>query len=182
MLIGITGTDGAGKGIVVKYLVEQKGFSHYSSRSFILKYIEKEGLPTTRNQMRLTANELRKKYGNAFVVQQAYEKAKENNEKNIVIESLRAVAEGEYLKEKEGILLAVDADQGLRYERVKQRRSESDNVSFDEFISHEKLEINDPNPHGMQKAKVMEMADYTIFNNGSIEELYLKLEEILKSN
>jgi dephospho-CoA kinase len=33
MIIGITGTDGAGKGAVVDYLVAQKGFTHYSGRA-----------------------------------------------------------------------------------------------------------------------------------------------------
>jgi dephospho-CoA kinase len=31
----------------------------------------------------------------------------------------------------------------------------------------------------MQKAKVMEMADYTIFNNGSREELHQHVDEFL---
>ena len=180
MIIGITGTDGAGKGAVVDYLVKEKGYAYYSSRSFILEQIQKEGLPTTRNQMRLTANKMRKEYGNEFVIKQAYEKAEKNNEKNVVIESLRAVAEGKYLKEKGGILIAVDADQSVRYDRVQERRSESDQVSFEEFIAHEELERNDPDPHGMQKGKVMDMADYTILNEGSFITLHTQIEEVLQ--
>ncbi len=180
MLIGITGTDGAGKGSVVDYLVENKDFTHYSSRSFILEEIEKQKLPSTRSQMRLTANELRAKYGNEFVVKQAYDKAKKEAKDLVVIESIRALAEAEYLKEKGGILLAVDADQKIRYERVQERRSESDQVSFEEFKQHEELEKNDPDPNGMQKAKVIEMADYTINNVSSLEDLGLEVERFLK--
>ena len=179
MIIGITGTDGAGKGTAVRYLVDQKGFAYYSSRSFILEFIEKEGLPTTRNQMRLTANALRKEHGNAFVIKQAFEKARVNGQENVVIESLRAVAEGEYLKEEGGILLAVDAEQKLRYARVQERRSESDQVTFEEFTAHEELEKNDPDPHGMQKGRVMEMADYTIMNDGTLAELHEQVEDFL---
>ena len=39
LIIGITGTLGAGKGTVVEYLVEKKGFDHYSVRAFLLKEI-----------------------------------------------------------------------------------------------------------------------------------------------
>ena len=34
-IIGITGTLGAGKGTIVDYLVQKKGYVHYSVRSFI---------------------------------------------------------------------------------------------------------------------------------------------------
>lgn len=179
MIIGITGTDGAGKGTVVEYLVREQGFTHYSSRSFILEAITAAGLEPTRNQMRLTANELRAQYGNEFVVRQVYEKAKQEGATQVVIESIRAVAEAEFLKAHGGILLAVDADPVVRYERVQARRSETDKVTYEQFLSHEALEKNDPDPHGMQKAKVMEMADYTIGNNATLAELEHQVAEVL---
>jgi dephospho-CoA kinase len=179
MILGITGTDGAGKGTVVDYLVEHHGYRHYSARSFILKYVAAEGLEATRNQLRLTANILREKYGDDYVVKQAYEDAQKDGATNVIIESIRAVAEVNYLKTHGGILLAVDADQTLRFKRVQERRGTTDQIDFATFAAHELLESNDPNPHGMQKAKVMETADYTIQNNGSLEELHSQIEAVL---
>ena len=181
MVIGITGTDGAGKGTIVDYLVKEKGFTHYSSRDLIVREIEKQGLPITRNQMRLTANDLRALHGDDFVVKQAYLRAKEEGKDNIVIESVRAMAEALYLKEHGGVLLAIDADPRLRYERVQDRRSATDKVSFEQFIAHEELEKNDPNPHGMQKAKVMKMADYLIENQHTLERLHEEIETFLNT-
>jgi dephospho-CoA kinase len=178
MIIGITGTDGAGKGTAVNHL-KQKGFTHYSSRDFIVAEIERQGLPIDRNQMRLTANELRAKYGNEFVIKQAYEKATAEGAEQVVIESVRALAEAEYLKTHGGILLAIDADAKLRYERVQARRSATDKVSYQQFLEHEELEKNDPDPNGMQKAKVMEIADYTIMNDGTVAELEKQIEAFL---
>ena len=94
---------------------------------------------------------------------------------------MRAPAEAEYLKSQGGILLAVDADQELRYERVQSRRSETDQVTFEEFSAQEALENNDPDPNGMHKLKVIEMADYVIMNNGSIEDLHTEVEKFLKT-
>ena len=85
----------------------------------------------------------------------------------------------ETLKKNGATLLVVDADQKLRYERVQGRRSETDKVSFEQFQEHEALEMNDPDPHGMQKAKVIEMADYVIQNNGTFDELKEKIDEVL---
>jgi dephospho-CoA kinase len=179
MIIGITGTDGAGKGTVVRYLVDQKGFTHYSSRKHILEEIEKQGLETDRNQMRLTGNELRETFGNDVIVSKSLVQMEQDGVEHAVIESLRTVAEAETLKREGGILLAVDADQALRFQRVQERRSETDKVSFEEFVAHENLESDDPNPHGMQKKRVVEMADYTILNNGSLTELEKQTEEVL---
>ena len=41
IIIGITGTLGAGKGTIVDYLVKERGFVHYSVRAFITEEIEK---------------------------------------------------------------------------------------------------------------------------------------------
>lgn len=41
LIIGITGTIGAGKGTVSDYLVNKKGFKHFSVREFLIKEINK---------------------------------------------------------------------------------------------------------------------------------------------
>jgi len=178
MIIGITGTDGAGKGTAVEYL-KTKGFTHYSAREFIVAEIERQALPVTRNQMRLTANQMRAEHGNEYVIKQAYEQAAAAGITNAVIESVRAAAEAKYLKSQGGILLAVDANPELRYERVQARRSASDQVTYEQFLEQEALEKNDPDPNGMQKAIVMEMADYTIMNDGTVAELEKQIETFL---
>lgn len=180
MIIGISGTDGGGKGTVVDYLVSKYQFTHYSSRAIILEYIEKAGLPNTRAQMRLTANELRAQFGNDFLVTQALERMKQSTVEKAVVESIRAVDEVKTLKVMGGILLAIDADQVVRYQRVQSRRSETDQVSFEQFVAHEELERHDPDPHGMQKGKVIAMADHTIMNDGTIEELQVQVDTFLQ--
>lgn len=179
MLIGITGTDGSGKGTVVEYLVNEKRFSHYSARVIWVAEIERQGIENNRANMRKVANELRAAHGNDFLVTHYLKKMEEEQPKNAVIESIRTTAEADTLKRNGGILLAVDADQKLRYERIQARKSSSDQISFEEFQKHEQLEMDDPDPHGMQKAKVIAMADYTILNNGTLEELHAQIEEVL---
>lgn len=77
--------------------------------------------------------------------------------------------------------MAVDAEPKVRYERISGRQSASDKVTFSEFIAHEKLEMNDPDPNGMQKADVIKCADYTIMNNSTLAELRSQVELFFKT-
>ena len=43
-IIGITGTLGAGKGTIVDYLVQKKGYLHYSVRAFLSEEVKRRGL------------------------------------------------------------------------------------------------------------------------------------------
>jgi len=61
IIIGITGTLGAGKGTIVDYLINKKDFKHFSARAFLVEEIEKRGLENNRDSMVLVANELREK-------------------------------------------------------------------------------------------------------------------------
>lgn len=179
MIIGITGTDGAGKGAAVRYLVHEKGFTHLSSRALIMKEVDNRGLTADRDTLRLVANDMRRVYGHDVIVQKALEACSEIDCKNAVIESIRAVAEVETLKKNGGVLLAIDANPKLRYARITGRGSASDHVSYEKFLEQEAIEMNDPDPAGMQKATVMQMADYTIVNEGTLAELNVALDAAL---
>ncbi len=179
MIIGITGTDGAGKGVVVDYLVAKRGFVHYSARQLFIEEIERRGLSVNRGHMRLVANTLRAEHGNDFLVTVYLERMTQEEASNAIIESIRAVAEAQTLKAHGGVLVAVDANQRLRYERIRARASQSDAVTFEEFVAHEALEMHDPDPNGMQKAAVIAMADYTLLNDDTLEVLYAQIDTLL---
>lgn len=180
MILGVTGTDGSGKGTVVDYLVREKGFTHYPARAIFIEEIERRGIENNRANMRLMGNYFRATHGDDFLIQYYLPKIAEAGDAKAAIESIRAVAEAETLKKNGGILVAVDANEHLRYKRVQQRRSSSDQVSFEEFKQQEALELDDPDPHGMQKRKVMEMADYTVTNDGTLEELHAQVDAVLE--
>ncbi|MBQ4206222.1 MAG: AAA family ATPase, partial [Bacteroidales bacterium] len=58
-IIGITGTLGAGKGTIVEYLIEKKGYVHYSVRAFLAEEIKRRGMEVNRDTLTMVANELR---------------------------------------------------------------------------------------------------------------------------
>ncbi|MCB9810567.1 MAG: AAA family ATPase [Candidatus Nomurabacteria bacterium] len=179
MIIGVTGTDGSGKGSVVAHLISKYNFVHYSSRDLITEEIKKRGLEPTRVNLRKVANIMRSENGTDVIVKKALEKIAADGVEKAVIESIRTINEVETLRKAGGLLLAIDAPADVRYERIVGRGSGTDHVSFEDFVKHEKLEMDDPDPNGMQKAKVMELADHTISNCDSLENLYKSVDNFL---
>jgi dephospho-CoA kinase len=181
IIIGITGTLGAGKGTIVDFL-KDKGFEHYSVRGFLLEEIRKKGMPENRDSMVVVANGLRAKYSPSYITDQLYLQALENG-KDAVIESIRTPGEIESLREKGNFyLFAVDADPKKRFERIKMRKSETDNIDFQTFLENEKREMNSDDPNKQNLAKCREMADFVFLNNKSIEDLNKEVKEVLKRN
>lgn len=179
IIIGITGTLGAGKGTVVDYLIKKKNFKHYSARSFLLEEIRERGLPENRDSMVMIANELRAEHSPSYIVDELFKRAQVNGE-DCVIESIRTAGEVESLREQgEFHLFAIDADPQTRYERVVLRKSETDQISLETFLENEKREMDSDDPNKQNLRKCIEMADSVFNNDGSLEDLNSKVEEII---
>ncbi len=176
IILGITGTIGAGKGTVVDYLIKNKSFKHYAVRDFLTKEILSRGMPVNRDTMVVVANDLRKKNGAAFIIEKLYEEASKNNS-NAVIESIRTPGEIDLLNTKPSFfLLAVDAKPEVRYQRIKQRRSETDHVDFKTFLENEKREMHAKDPYKQNLSACIKRADYVFNNDGSLQDLFNKIE------
>lgn len=181
MILGITGTLGAGKGTVVEYLVAHKGFTHFAvSDTFLAGEAIKRNLVPDRITRRDIANEFRAK-GPTALMEEVYKLAHDAIEmgKDVIIEPQHTVAEVTFIQEKGGTVLAVDADVRVRYERIAKRGSEKDKVTFEQFDAEQKHEMasNDPNKNNLGDA--VASADYTISNDGTLEALHAQIEEIL---
>ena len=179
LIIGITGTLGAGKGTIVDFLEQEKGLVHFSVRGFISEEIVRRGLPVNRDSMVQVANDLRAKYSPSYIVDQLYEQALLQG-KNCVIESIRTSGEIDSLRGKGNfVLFAVDAEPQSRYQRIVARNSETDRISYQTFIDNEQREMTSADPNKQNLRKCIEMADYVFENNESIYELQQQIEIIM---
>ena len=179
-IIGITGTLGAGKGTIVDYLQDKHGFKHFSVRGFLTEIINQRKLPLNRDTMVEVANELRAKHAPSYIVEKLYEKAKESNTDSI-IESIRTVGEIQSLRKLDGFrLLAVDAHAELRYERILERNSETDRISFETFKENEGREMTSTDINKQNLGACIAQADFKLMNDGSFDNLFVQIETSLK--
>ena len=178
MLIGIAGTLGAGKGTVVEYLKE-KGFAHYSVREFLWQEVDRRGLKRVRDNLSIVANDLRAQGGAEHIIKEIYKQASQESQ-SAIIESLHTMGEANFLRENQAIIFGVTADIKVRYERIKLRGTETDDLSFEKFVEDNNREIasDDPSQHNIQA--VIDSADYKITNNGTLEDLHAQIDVILQ--
>lgn len=176
-IIGITGTIGAGKGTIVDYLVNNYGFKHYSVRHYLIEEAKKQNFPLNRDTYVLLANKLRKNHSPSYIIDELYKEA-EKNGNDAIIESIRTSGEIASLRQKDDFSLwAVDADPKIRYERIVARQSETDQISFDTFLSNEQREMNADDPNKQNLAACIRQADVVFVNNGNLEALFKQVED-----
>jgi dephospho-CoA kinase len=175
MLIGIVGALGAGKGTVVEYL-KSKGFRHYSASGYLKEVLISRGIEPSRDTYSPLASEIRtaNPAGLAKILTERYQA---DGGGDAIIEALHDVGEAEYIKANGGLLLGIDADVQVRYNRAIARGSEKDQITFEHFQAQIEREENGGGHHNIRAA--MKLADYTIMNNGSIEELQAQIEAFL---
>jgi dephospho-CoA kinase len=177
MIIGVTGTLGAGKGTFVEYLI-QKEFKHYSMSGFIREEILRREMPVNRDSYTVVGDDIRVEHGAGYIAQALCDRALQAGG-DAIVESLQTVAEASEVRQRGGLLWAVDADPRLRYERIQLRKSEKDDVSFDDFMQVEKKEMESDDPAKHNIGSIMVLSDHTFHNDGTFDELRTQVDQAL---
>jgi len=101
-------------------------------------------------------------------------------DKNYIFDSLRNSKEVSFLREhvKKFILIAVDAEQRTRFERIIRRNKLHDPKTWEDFLKVDNRDFFDEtNPNGQQVGKCMELADFKI-DNSNLQKSRKEVEEI----
>ena len=179
-LIGITGTLGSGKGTVVEYLVNTKGFVYFSVTAFLRAEVERRGITPNRIAYHDLANEYRMQ-GSTRLMEAVYRSALPvlARRESVVIEAQHTPEEVRFIQSKGGIEFAVDAAIETRYRRITARGSEKDRVTFEAFKEIEERELSGREVHEQNLRGAIEAADYRLTNDGTLEELHQQIDRAL---
>ncbi|MFW6136824.1 MAG: AAA family ATPase, partial [Candidatus Aminicenantaceae bacterium] len=173
-LIGLTGTNGSGKGEAALFF-QKNGFAYFSLSDVIRDELNREGRPLSRDNLIQKGNQLRKDHGADVLARRVMAGIRSD----AVIDSIRNLREVEYFRRRTGfILLALDAPPEIRFQRVRERGRRESAVTLEEFILKEREEMTEKKT-GQQLALCMTAADYQIVNDGSLDDLHRHLEKFL---
>ena len=187
-LIGLSGTNGAGKDSVGEMLAERHGYIFVSVTDMLREELKRRELPIIRENTSKLSAEWRREYGMGVLVDKAidYYKTHSTNRGGLVLASLRHPAEADAVHANGGTVIWVDADPNVRYARIQanahqRNRAGEDNRTYEQFLADEQREMY---PEGdeatLNGAAVKERADIFLQNNGNdIEAFKQEVEKAL---
>ncbi|MFH1072627.1 MAG: AAA family ATPase [Nanoarchaeota archaeon] len=185
-LLCIVGLTGSGKTTVADY-IKEKGFFFIRFGQITLDEVRKQGLAPTEENERPIREGFRKQYGMAAFAILNYPKIDAGLEKgNVVCDGLYSWQEYVEMKKKYGesmITIAAVASPKTRYARLASRIHDKDKdteIRFRQASAEQAKSRDYAEIENIQKAGPIAMADYTIVNECSVQELYAEIEGIMK--
>ncbi len=178
MLVGLTGRNASGKSTLVSWFSE-RGLTSVSCSDSIRTWLRDQGLETTRDALIEGGRELRRDGGAGILAEMLLEIL---DGEDAVVDSIRTPAEAEALRSRgDFVLIEVRADEESRWQRMTSRGRAGDPIEKETFLSQEAAEAKSEDEAGQALDATAALADITVVNDGTIEELEGKLEAIWSS-
>ncbi len=175
-LIGLVGQRLCGKNVFADHIRKKYSFSILDfTKDILAPILKKQYKPITRENLIGLAMSLREKYGIDYLARKLCEMM---GEEKYVIAGIRFPEEVIYLKKQFGkdfILIGIECDVRIRYERAKKKKTKEDgNMTYLDFLDKEKLPTENIIPETMKLAK------FTVTNEKTKEDLYAKINQLME--
>ena len=169
MIIGLTGSLAAGKGVVSDFLKE-KGFVYLSLSDELREIARQRKIELTRENLQNLGNQMREENGSGVLAKLVSDKIKNQKYTNAIVDGIRNPAEiSELRKLKNFFLVCVDAPQEIRFKRMQERNRESDPKIWEDFLKVDARDKGEGESESGQGAgKCMEQADFNLINDGGV--------------
>jgi dephospho-CoA kinase len=166
-IIGLGGTFAAGKDTLAEVLAKNYNYTHISTSDMVRAAARERYGNIERPTLQKTGAELRVEGGSGVLAKRALELPRP-----LIISGIRTAGEIEVIKQAGGVMIFIDADPKLRYERMRARQRDNETrLTFDEFLAKEKKEIEGSVANADQNiGAVRELADIVVDNSDTKEE------------
>jgi dephospho-CoA kinase len=174
LVLGLTGSNAAGKGEVAAHLREL-GFAVHSLSDVVRDEATARGLEPKREHLIRIGNELRLRFGAGALAERILPRIGRRD----VIDSIRNPAEVEVLRRIPCfVLVGVSAPAELRFRRSLERARPGDPATLDEFRRREAQE-NSSDPNSQRLEATFGLADRTVRNDGDLPDLHRAIERLV---
>ena len=185
-LLGLAGTNGAGKDTVAEILADKHNFLFISVSDLLRDELQQRGLPAERENLRELSAEWRREFGLGVLIDKAVElyeqKGGNDTYDGLVVSSIRNPGEIDRIHDFGGELLWIDADVKVRFDRITSRNRVDDPQTLEEFEKQQMAEMQHSGDEAtLSMGDVMKRADKVFMNNhGDLEALDLAIIEELE--
>lgn len=178
-IIAVIGMCGAGKSEVVDYLQKKLKCPKIYFGDATFDRMKKDGLELNYENERATREKIRSELGMGAYAKLALPKIKKALKNNAIVlaESLYSWDEYKIMKQEFSDsfrVIAVYASPDTRFQRLKQRKKERPIKNYKEFKTRDYSEIE-----GTDKGGPIAIADWTIINEGSLNNLHKSINDII---
>lgn len=177
-VIGLTGSIGAGKDVVSKYLIKKYNYVQLTVGDVVREAMNKEGIEITRENSDEFSKQRMNKYGKNYWLEQIVEKIKKENYTKVIVDGVRLPENNEILQNsfgKDYILFKVDAEPMIRFQRLQSRGRSDLPKTVEQFENQEKTQ------NELFKLDVtFNKANAVIDNSTTLEQLYKNIDEVME--
>lgn len=173
-IVAIVGMCGSGKSIASKYF-EDLGYKNVYFGGVTMEKLKEAGLEVTPENEKMMREKLRRELGMGAYAKVLLPRILElSKDYDVVLDGLYSWSELKFLEEEFDMrTIAIVCDKSLRYDRLSKR-------DVRPFNNEEAKKRDITEIENIEKAGPIAYADYFIYNNGSMEEYYKRLDEIIK--
>ena len=177
-IIGVIGKNGSGKDEVLKYLCDRYDVPFLSTGDIVRGIAAKEGKEPTRPNLQAISDKYFKERGEGCFVRMVVDKIQENGWKVAGISGVRSSKDVDILRGELGrdfVLIDVCVtDPRVRFDRMAKRGEGRDAKAYNDFVKQDKAEEK---IFGIEKAAAK--ADYSLSNDGSLEDLRKLIDKLV---
>ena len=180
MIIGLTGSLAAGKGVVSNFF-KKKGFVYLSLSDELREVARGKGIEITRANLQMFGNNLREELGPGVLAKLVTDKIRNQQYRLAVVDGIRNPLEIEELRKLEGFyLISVDAPIETRFSRMKDRSREKDPMTYVDFLAVDSKDkgVGEDEITGQAVARCMAEANFRVDNSGELEDVEHAVTEI----
>lgn len=177
IILGFTGLIACGKDVSKTYVEKKYGASSYRYSTMLRDILTRLYLPMTRENLQNLSTDLRARFGEDTMAKVIAEDAKNDEHEIVIIEGIRRMADIANLQQTPNFyLISVETTPENRYQRMVKRNENvgDENKTYDDFLKSDQMETE------VQIPDVMNHAKFHVDNNGSVEDLYRQIDEIIE--
>ncbi len=177
IIFGLVGPLAGGKGEIKKYIEEKYHGKDCRFSTPLRNVLNQLDITTSRENLQKVSTVLRQTFGENLLSKTIAKEAEGFDADIVVVDGVRRVTDVDYLLSKENfVLVAVDADPKIRFDRLVSRNENvgDDKKTFEQFLEDQNKESDRQIPEVMKSAKEI------INNDGSLEDLYKQVDSLVK--